>query len=292
MGDISHSTGLLAKMRQIKDLSPSERHIVDFIFSNIQDVSNMGIVELGDKSFTSTTSVKRLCHKLGIDSYTDFRLALSSEIAGYMRLNILKGAQSPVDRYDTVFDIVDKVSDQNAKSIIDTSSLNPPDTISKIISIMKSARQIDFYGVGPSNIVATDAQFKCMRLGIPSTAYGDRISMIINARNTSEGTLAFLISYTGETDDVIEVANHLEVNNVTTVSMTSLGDSRLSRICTYQLYVQASESWDRLGGMSSRISTLNLIDILFTALINTDYERYVKIMQYTNVPNHRKDIND
>lgn len=292
MGDTSRNTGLLVKMRQVKDLSPSERHIVDYIFSNIQDVSNMGIVELGDKTFTSTTTVKRLCRKLGIDSYTDFRLALSSEIAGYMRLSILEGAQSPIERYDTVFDIINKVSDQNAKSIIDTSSLNSPDTLSEIIGLMGAAKQIDFYGVGPSNVVAVDAQIKCMRLGIPSTAYGDRVSMIINARNSHEGTLAFLISYTGETDDIIEVANQLEVNNVTTVSLTSLRDCRLSEVCTFQLYVQASESWDRLGGMSSRISTLNLIDILFTALINTDYERYMKVMKYTNVPNHRKDIND
>lgn len=292
MGESNRSTGLLAKMRQVKDLSPSERHIVDFIFSNIQDVSNMGIVELGDKTFTSTTTVKRLCHKLGIESYTDFRLALSSEIAGYMRLTILEGAQSPVDRYDTVFDIINKVSDQNAKSIIDTSSLNPPDTLSEIIQLMGAARQIDFYGVGPSNVVAVDAQIKCMRLGIPSMAYADRVSMIINARNSHEGTLAFLISYTGETDDIIEVANQLEVNNVTTVSLTSLRDCRLSKACTYQLYVQASESWDRLGGMSSRISTLNMIDVLFTALINTDYDKYMKIMKYTNVPNHRKDRNE
>lgn len=292
MGDTSRSTGLLAKMRQVKDLSPSERHIVDFIFSNIQDVSNMGIVELGDKTFTSTTTVKRLCHKLGIDSYTDFRLALSSEIAGYMRLSILEGAQSPVDRYDTVFDIINKVSDQNAKSIIDTSSLNPPDTISEIIKLMGSAERIDFYGVGPSNVVAVDAQIKCMRLGILSSACADRVSMIINSRTSHEGTLAFLISYTGETDDIIEVANQLEVNNVTTVSLTSLRDCRLSKTCSYQLYVQASESWDRLGGMSSRISTLNMIDVLFTALINTDYDKYMKIMKYTNVPNHRKDLNE
>ena len=288
----SQSIGLLAKMRQIKDLSPSERHIVDYIFSNIQEVSNMGIVELGDKTFTSTTTVKRLCHKLGIESYTDFRLALCSEIAGYMRLNILEGAQSPVDRYDTVFDIINKVSDQNAKSILDTGSLNPPSVLSEIISLMGSAKQIDFYGVGPSNVVAVDAQIKCMRLGIPSTAYADRVSMIINARNSSEGSLAFLISYTGETDDIIEVANQLEVNHVTTVSLTSLGDSRLCEACKYRLYVQSSESWDRLGGMSSRISTLNMIDILFTSLINTDYEKYMNIMKYTNVPNHRKDINE
>lgn len=104
--------GLLTTMRQVKDLSPSERHIVDFIFANLKDVSNMGIVELGERTFTSTTTVKRLCRKLGIESYTDFRLQLSAEIASYAHMNILEGAQEPVDRYDSIVGIINKVSDQ------------------------------------------------------------------------------------------------------------------------------------------------------------------------------------
>ena len=158
---------LLTAMRQAKDLSPSERHILDFIFENLQDVSNMGIVELGERTFTSTTTVKRLCRKLGIESYTDFRLQLSAEIANYDRMNILKGAQTPVGQYDTIADIITKVSDQNAKSIIETSTLNHPEVLSEVIQLMHHAERIDFYGVGPSNVVAKDACIKCMRLGIP-----------------------------------------------------------------------------------------------------------------------------
>ena len=72
---------------------------------------------------------------------------------------------------------------------------------------------------------------------------------------------------------------------ITSVSLTSFGDNRLASLCTHNLYVQASESWDRLGGMSSRISTLNLVDVLFTALMNTDYKKYADIMNHTNIPN-------
>ncbi len=282
---------LLAKMRQVKDLSPSERHIVDYIFANIQEVSNMGIVELGEKTFTSTTTVKRLCHKLGIDSYTDFRLTLSAEIANYTQLNILEVAQTPVDRYDTIFDIINKVSNQNAKSIIDTSTLNHADVITKVVSLMHSASRVDFYGVGPSNLVAADACIKCMRLGIPSSSFGDRATMLISAKASPADALAILISYTGETDEIIEVANTLNYCGITTVSLTSLSENRLSGKCAYNLFVQSSESWDRLGGMSSRISSLNMIDILFTALINTNHEEYVRIMQKTYVSNHRETEN-
>lgn len=281
-------SGLLTTMRQVKDLSPSERHIVDFIFANLQDVSNMGIVELGERTFTSTTTVKRLCRKLGIESYTDFRLQLSVEIASYAHMNILEGAQEPVDRYDSMVGIINKVSDQNAKSIIDTSSLNSPEMIHEVITLMRSAKRIDFYGVGPSNVVAVDAQIKCMRLGIPSSAVGDAVSMRINAKAYPEGALAFLISYTGETDAVIEAAKELNAMGTATVSLTSFSDNHLAELCRYNLYVQAGESWNRLGGMSSRISTLNLLDILFTALINTSYEEYSEIMNRTNVTGQEK----
>lgn len=282
---VKRNAALLTTMRQVKDLSPSERHIVDFIFDNLQDVSNMGIVELGEKTFTSTTTVKRLCRKIGIDSYTDFRLQLSAEIASYDRMNILKGAQTPVGQYDTTSEIISKVSDQNAKSIIETSTLNNPDVLSEVIHLMHTAQRIDFYGMGPSNVVARDAYIKCMRLGIPSSAIEDPMSMRMNVRAYPKGALAILISYTGETDSIIDVAKELNTVGVTSVSLTSFGENRLASLCTHNLFVQSSESWDRLGGMSSRISTLNLVDVLFTALMNTDYQKYAEIMNRTNVPN-------
>lgn len=279
---------LLVRMRQIKDLSPSERHIVDYIFENLREIFNIGIVELSERTFTSTATVMRLCKKLGVESYIDFRLRLSAELIDYDKNSILESAQIPVDRYDSTDDIIKKVSSQNAKSIIDTMNLNSAETLDSVIVEMSRASRIDFYGVGPSNIVAEDAQIKCLRLGIPSTAYKDRVSMLINAKACVQGTLAFLISYTGLTDEIIEAAEELARFGVPTVSLTSISKNELAGKCKYNLFVDASESWNRLGGMSSRISTLNLIDILFTALINANYEKYTLTMVRTNVSSIRK----
>lgn len=279
---------LLVKMRQIKDLSPSERHIVDYIFENLHDVFNIGIVDLSERTFTSTATVKRLCKKLGVDSYIDFRLHLSAELTNYTKNSILVSAQIPIGRYDSTEDIIKKVSSQNAKSIIDTMNLNSAETLDSVIVEMSRASRIDFYGVGPSNLVAEDAQIKCMRLGIPSTAYKDRISMLINTKAFTQGTLSFLISYTGLTDEIIEVASELAGYGVPTVSITSIGKNDLIEKCKYNLFVDASESWNRLGGMSSRISTLNLIDILFTAFINANYEKHTLTMSRTNIINFKQ----
>ncbi len=278
---------ILIQMAEIKDLSPSERHVVDYILEHFEDVCNMGIVELGEKTFTSTTTVKRLCRKLGVESYTDFRMLLSAAQYGYTHQEMPNGDQVPVSRYDSVVEIVEKVSQQNASSILETSRILDGEVLEKVVGLMAQAKRIDFYGVGPSHVVAVDAQIKCMRLKIPSSAFSDRVSMLTSAKAYSEGALAFLISYTGETDDIVEIARVLRKQQVPTVALTSSGGNTLSNLCQYDLNVDASESWDRLGGMSSRISTLNIIDALFTALLNTSYDQYIRSMVDTCVNNRK-----
>ena len=276
---------LLTRMREVKDLTPSERHIVEYIFANLNDIVNIGIVELADLTCTSTATVNRLCKKVGEESYIDFRLHLSHELMLYNQNSILKTAQTPVDRYDSLDDIVAKVANQNAKSILDTISTNTTEDIAAVVAAMAKAKRIDFYGMGPSHIVALDAQIKCMRLSIPSGAYGDRITMMMNAKAYTEDTLAFIISYTGKTTEMLDVARELVRVGSSTVSITSVKQNELVDLCMYNLYVDSTESWNRLGGMSSRISTLNLIDILFTALINSDYPRYTRNMNKNMVDN-------
>lgn len=275
---------LLLKMRNVKDLSPSERHVVDYIFDNLQEVSNIGIVELSQKTFTSTSTVKRLCAKLGIDSYIDFRIQLSMDLKAYLKESIIKEASIPVKKHDSIEDIIRKVSYFNAKSIIDSRDINNKDVFTKVVELMTKAKRMEFFGVGPSNLVAKDAALKCLRLGIDSSAYDNKLEMFIKAKSADEHSLAFLISYTGETGDILEVAEELAMRNVATVSLTGLTDNSLIKLCTYNLFVDASEGADRLGAMYSRTSTLNVIDILFTAFINTNYEVYMERAHQTYVP--------
>jgi len=279
---------LLMKMRNIKDLSPSERHVVDYIFDNLQEAVNIGIVELSQKTFTSTSTIKRLCSKVGIESYIDFRLQLSVDLKAYLKESILKEANIPVKKHDSIADIVKKVSYFNAKSIIDSKDINDKEIFVKVVDLMTKAKRFDFYGVGPSNLVAKDAALKCLRLGIDATAYDNKLEMFIKAKSADSDSLAFMISYTGETGDIIEVAEELLLRKVNTVSLTGLSDNSLSKLCTYNLFVDASEPADRLGAMYSRTSTLNVIDILFTAFINTDYEKYMAKANQTYIPKKSK----
>ena len=53
----------------------------------------------------------------------------------------------------TQLKILLKVSSFNAKSIIDSIDFNHPETFNKVIELMTKAKRMDFYGVGPSNLI-------------------------------------------------------------------------------------------------------------------------------------------
>lgn len=87
-----------------------------------------------------------------------------------------------------------------------------------------------------------------MRLKIPSYAFCDRVSMLMNAKSCGDGSLAFLISYTGETDDIIEVAQELRKHRVPTVAITSSSDNSVARISLYTLCVDGQRELGPTGG--------------------------------------------
>lgn len=274
---------LLLEMREVKDLSPSERQVVNYILKNPEEAAGIGITELAQRTYTSTSTVMRLCKRLGIDSFVSFRQKLVLDLDIYRRTSILSRANESIEKHDSIEDIFEKVSSYNAKSIIDFKELNKVSVVKSVIDLMEKAECFDFYGVGASNLVAHDAKLKAMRLGVFATAYDHYGEMVIASKISDRSRLAFMISYTGETNDILKAAKILVANGIPTVSITSNKDNALSNLCDYNLFVSSIESVFRMGATSSRIGSLNVIDVLFTAYANMNYERSIEILKKTYV---------
>ena len=58
------------------------------------------------------------------------------------------------------------------------------------------------------------------------------------------------------------------------------------------LYTTANESLFRSGSMSSRISQLNIIDILYTAYANSEYDYAMAELKKTHIKKEHQDEKD
>lgn len=275
---------VLLKMKRIKDLSPSERQVVNFILEDPARAAGMGITDLARESFTSTGTVMRVTRRLELDGFSSFRHQLASDLNEYLETTALFRPQEPIEPSDTLSDIVDKVTSNNVRAVLDVRSFNSLDMFRQVVDMMMAAKQLDFYGSGVSNLICHDAAMKALRLGLPSTAYTYYSEQAMLARTSPKDHLAVILSYTGQTDEILRVAQYLKSGGVPSVSITSHTDNALLELCSVNLFVDSFESVYRIGGMSSRLSSLHLLDILFSAYINRNYDKIKDSVDKTFLP--------
>lgn len=272
---------IFLKLQRIKDLSPSERQLVEFILQHPQKSVSMGIVDISEQSYTSTGTVVRLCKKMGLEGFIQLRMQMVADLNEFLDNISQMKRPVPLEATDTMENIVNKISDNNARAVMNVKHLNGIAVFEKVVAMMNAAKQIDFYGSGVSNLIGQDSMMKALRLGIPSTAYNYYSEMAMLAK-TSDGThLAFLLSYTGQTEETLRVARLLHEAHVPSVSITSDSDNPLLELCDVNLFVDSYETIYRIGGMSSRISTQHVLDILFSGFLNANAERFKEIVNRT-----------
>lgn len=275
---------ILLKMKRIKDLSPSERQVVNYILEDPARAAGMGIADLARESFTSTSTVMRVTRRLDLEGFSQFRHRLATDLNEYLETTALFRPQEPIEPQDTLADIVNKVTGNNVRAVLDVRSFNTLAVFEQVVDMMGRAVQLDFYGSGVSNLICHDAMMKALRLGIPSTAYSFYSEQAMLARTSPRDHLAVILSYTGQTEEILRVAQALRSGGVPSVSITSHTDNALLELCTVNLFVDSFESVYRIGGMSSRLSSLHLLDILFSAYMNKNYERLKASVDKTFLP--------
>ena len=95
--------------------------------------------------------------------------------------------------------------------------------------------------------------------------------------------LAIVCSYSGNTTEVITCMNALKENLTPIIAITRCVDTPVSKLADHKLYTTENESLLRTAAMSSRISQLNIIDILYTALGTMNYDETIKVLHRTYI---------
>lgn len=102
-----------------------------------------------------------------------------------------------------------------AKNSLDISAIN------RCVDILTQSKKISFFGLGASSAVARDAQNKFFRFNIPVVSFDDIVMMRMSCINSSEGDVVVLISHTGRTKALVEIAALARENDATVIGMTA-----------------------------------------------------------------------
>ena len=86
-----------------------------------------------------------------------------------------------------------------------------------------------------------------------------------------------IISYSGETNEVIQIAQTLKEKKTQLIVLTSIGDNRLSHYADYILNIGSREKiFTKIAPFASQISMEYLLNVIFSCLFQKDYEQNIQ----------------
>lgn len=182
-----------------------------------------------------------------------------------------------------------KVTFNNIRSLEDTQHLLNAGTLSQCAKLLVTCRTILLFGMGSSLCVAKDTYLKFLRMNKPCIVNEDWHSQLLQAKNSSSEDAAIIFSYGGQTKEMIECMKILKKNGTPCIAVTRYALSSIAKLADYCLYTAANETLFRNGAMSSRLSQLNVVDILYTGFAFLQHDYAVKQLVHTHIQKENAD---
>lgn len=244
--------------------SLAEKNVLRYILDHPREVAEMDIHKLAKLSYSSAATIVRICQKNGFRGFKAVKIALLNDLSlsdEIFRKQVSDIADNDIDKIVQV--VLNKSIDaiKNTYNLIDYTQLN------KIIALIDEAKVIRLFGIGASFLVCKDFQQKLERINKLSVLYEDTHMQKISASSCKQGDLAFVVSYSGQTKEILEIANLLKANGACLISLTRYDHNSLMTLANYNLFVPALEEVQRVSAGSSRISQLSVVDIIYSAYI-------------------------
>lgn len=242
----------------LDQLSKSERKVAEVILAAPQTAIHSSIATLAKMADVSEPTVNRFCRRLETKGFPDFKLHLAQSLANgtpYVNRNVEE--TDSVDAYTSKIFESAMASLEMAKNNLDMAAIN------RAVDLLTQAKKISFFGLGASAAVAHDAMNKFFRFNIPVVYFDDIVMQRMSCMNSNEGDVVVLISHTGRTKSLVEMAHLARENDATVIAITSR-DTPLALEATLPLILDVPEDTDVYMPMVSRIAQLTLIDALAT----------------------------
>jgi DNA-binding MurR/RpiR family transcriptional regulator len=267
-------------------LHAKEQALAKYIINHSLQVITMGITDLSLASSASTATISRFCKAFHFKGYTDFKVKLASELAGQPQSQ----SYQDIVAGNSLHRIISAMEANHLRSITDTTRMLDVKELQRALDAFSKANRVDLYGVATSGVVAEDFAQKLVRIGIFASANMDAHMQITTASNLQPKDVAFAISYSGETLETISALQAAKERGATTISLTKYGTNTLSKQADIKLFTSTLEAGIRRGDMASRIAQLHVIDILFTALLSSNFSQYIPQLElsYQMVQKYRK----
>lgn len=274
--------GVLARLRLLlPDLPDSTRRTAQRILDDPHSAVAGTINDLAVSAGTSTGAVSRLCRALSLDGYPSLRVSVIAEAASTAYGSWNADISREIGPNDSLAEVAKTLEAVQARAVHTTLAGLDLEALAATATAIGSASRVHVYAVSGSGVMARELELRLSRIGIPCWTYADVHDGLVAAAQLRDGDAAVAISYTGETDETLDMLSCARDHGAVTVAITAGPRSRLASLADHVLVTVAETTTFRDGPLASRHSELAVVEMLYLAVGKHDYDRTVALLSET-----------
>jgi DNA-binding MurR/RpiR family transcriptional regulator len=276
------SGGLLGRLRIEGPTMPEAlARIAAVIAGDPEAAAHASIVDLAERTGTSTATVTRFSRALGFRGYANLRVAIATETgrAEQARWETdISGDIAPEDSLDSVLKVI---ATADTRAIQATAAGLDMTDIERVAAAIATAGRVEIFGLGSSGTAGREMAFRLERIRIPVWSRSDTHSALTNAALLGPGDVAIGLSHSGRTVEVIETLAEAADRGALTVAVTSYARSPLAETAEVVFTTAVHETTFRVAALSALHSTLLVLDLIYVAVAQRTYERTTEAFELT-----------
>lgn len=252
----------------LTQFSRGQFKIATYLIENADKVVDDSSKELAAKIGVSQSSIIKFIQSLNFTGFTQFKLALISEMTK------IKVHQSTVPIHNTIhLDdslelIAQKLKQEKQQSLLKTTENLSFDDLRTAIQTLLRARRIQIFGIGNSALVAKDFAYKLQKLGLFAITETDAHVQLAMTQSLTDKDCMMIISFSGKRKEIILAAKEAKKRGTYVIALTSLQQSKLRGLSDLILNTIADEIDSRSSSISSRTAQHCVTDLIFMGLVS------------------------
>lgn len=270
--------GVIIKINTMKNqLTSIEKRIAEYILKDPEAIKNLNTYQVAKNCKASQASIVRFAKKLGFKGFPDFKLSLSQDIGNRKaesHINIIHEEIKPEDSFEIVGK---KVAHANITAVNNTYEITDFKELENAVKAIAQADKIMVVGVGFSGIVAKDFYYKLLELGKHAIMENDTHTQLSCLSSMGKNDLLFVISHSGKTVQMYDIAKVAKDRGIKIISMTSIVPNPISDLADIKLGTVEMKNNFRSTALSPRISQLTVVDMIYIKLMleNKNMQDYI-----------------
>ena len=265
---------LLKAMKKNENFSNTEQNIITYLLTHPKDVAELSIRELAEKTYTSSAAIFRLCKKLDLKGYREFKIKFISE---YNRTEVFASTEkNTITAEEDNLSIVRKIASLQIEAIEESKNELDAAQLKRIIEWVETSEQIDFYAFDDNVNIARAACCWFTYAGKSAIADSASNTQLMRALSVPKTHVAMILSRTGQNKCLIKIAQILKRRGIKSILFTPERGSPLVALCDEFVYVANTDEFLNMGSLIFSTGVQYLLNVIFGILISRNYAQAVK----------------